>query len=358
MTKVIYILSTLKRAGPVNQLLNIIKYLDKKTFEPYVITLSPEPHDSLYKAYMMANVSVFQLKLSRFQGLFYAKEKIENLISKIKPDIIHTQGIRPDVLVSKLRLSTPWFLTVRNYPFFDYPQKYGYLKGYPMAINHIRAIKRCKNAVACSNTISNLLSRHEIQSISIQNGVEVKKSNNIDMPYSRPIFITVGSLIPRKNTSFLIEAFKKYTQDLNKGSLVILGDGPQKKELTAISPKRVHFLGNVPNVSDFLFRSDYFLSSSLAEGLPNTVLEALASRLPVLLSNIPSHYEISDECPNASRIFKLEGGPCALAELMAKCPQLFSQEAKSEAGKVMQSTFSAKAMSQKYQNLYLSRVEQ
>jgi len=52
------------------------------------------------------------------------------------------------------------------------------------------------------------------------------------------------------------------------------------------------FTGQRRDISNLLQLSDAFVSPSLSEGLPNTVLEAMASGLPVLLSEIPQHKEI------------------------------------------------------------------
>lgn len=50
--------------------------------------------------------------------------------------------------------------------------------------------------------------------------------------------------------------------------------------------------GNVSNMPDYLRASDYYVSSSKSEGLPNGVLEAMATGLPVLLSDIEQHLEV------------------------------------------------------------------
>src|SRR5690606_9558118 len=102
MKTILYIVSTLKRSGPTNQLFNIIIYLDRSVFEPVLITLSPEPEDSRWQDYQSLGVQMHSLNLSRLGGLFFAKSNLEKLIKKIQPDLIHTQGIRADFLISKL----------------------------------------------------------------------------------------------------------------------------------------------------------------------------------------------------------------------------------------------------------------
>ena len=75
MMKILYVVSTLKRSGPVIVLSNIIKYLDKNRFEPIVLT-SPEPKESMKKYFENdLNTKVETLGLGRVQSLFVAKKE-------------------------------------------------------------------------------------------------------------------------------------------------------------------------------------------------------------------------------------------------------------------------------------------
>lgn len=355
--KILYAVSTLARSGPTNQLLNIIRHLDTETFQPTVITLSPEPSDSLKCNYDELGIKVHSLEMSRLQGLFKSKRLLKKIIKDIAPSIIHSQGIRADSLLSRLKLETPWVMTSRNYPFDDYPMKFGAIKGRLMAHSHCSVMNKCSNVVACSKAISNLLSKHNIEAKPIQNGVNIA-ANPVAAEYSgmpkfeTPVFISVGSLIARKNMSLLIEAFNQYSK-VNQGSLIILGAGPEQPALeTQAESENIHIMGSVCNVRDYLSASDYFVSASLSEGLPNTVLEGLASGLPVLLSDIPSHEEIVAESSDCSHIFSLDKGVNELLDKMTSVDSIFTKDASELARDLAQTVFSAESMSKKYQALY------
>jgi predicted O-linked N-acetylglucosamine transferase (SPINDLY family) len=47
MPRIVYVVSNLQRAGPTFQLLNIVSHLDRSRFTPVVLTISPEPRESL-----------------------------------------------------------------------------------------------------------------------------------------------------------------------------------------------------------------------------------------------------------------------------------------------------------------------
>jgi len=353
---VLYVVSTLVRSGPTTQLHNIIKYLDRDVFEPHLVTLSPEPEDSLLALYEKLNIRLHGLELSRLGGIFKAKKQLRKIIDRIKPDVIHTQGIRADSLLSKMNANSPWLMTSRNYPYDDYPMKFGRIKGGLMARAHISVMRDCSNVFACSKTIAKELKPHGITASAIQNGVnlerDIKQEQCNLQEFEKPVFISVGSLIHRKNMGFIVEAFNQYKTD-NKGSLVILGDGPEMSTLIgSVRSPSIHFKGNVSNVAEYLESSDYFISASLSEGLPNTVLEALAAGLPVLLSDITSHDEIADESSLGCHIFKLVDGDAGLAQKLSSITDIFSPVASAEAVKVAKCVFSADSMSRKYQEKY------
>ena len=364
MIKVAYIVSTLKRSGPTNQLSYIIKYLDKSKFEPLVITLSPEPQDSLRKRFDKLGIKCISLNLSRIEGFFKAKKKLSEVLMKENIELIHTQGIRADILSSKYLQGYSKVSTLRNYPFEDYPMKFGKVKGIMMALNHVNATKKIKNSIACSKSISKIYKKKSsIQLKFIQNGVDQEQFNRIDdkkdlrkklkLSPDKKIFISVGSLIPRKDPKTIIDAFKNIERKEDK-ELIFLGDGFLKKECEESVGKdmSIRLVGNVSNVKEYLQASDYFISTSLSEGLPNTVMEAMACGLPCVLSDIPSHREILEINKGASLIFKIKD----TEDLIKKIDGLKIEDyikMKEASLEIIEKRLNAKFMSNQYQELYL-----
>ncbi len=100
MYKILYVVSTLKRSGPTNQLYNIVNNLDLKLFSYLIVTLSSEPKDSMKSAFLNVNSEIYSLNFSRLGGLLRASLNLKNIIAEYNPDIIHSQGIRSDKLIS------------------------------------------------------------------------------------------------------------------------------------------------------------------------------------------------------------------------------------------------------------------
>lgn len=138
----------------------------------------------------------------------------------------------------------------------------------------------------------------------VPNGVNIERiDKNIKQSQSLKIshdftIISVGRLIDLKRPFVLLKAFHKSCK--SQGQLIFIGEGHLQKPLLLESQrlgikKRVIFTGLAPRekVYQCLSKADLFVSPSSIEGLPVAVMEAMACRLPVILSDIPAHREIT-----------------------------------------------------------------
>ena len=105
------------------------------------------------------------------------------------------------------------------------------------------------------------------------------------------LIINVGRLVPEKGHQYLLESFSRLT-DL-EWTLVVLGDGPLRGALENQVKKlgigeRVMMPGSVKNVDEWLARSSIFAFSSVSEGFPNALIEAMAAGLPCVSFNCNS----------------------------------------------------------------------
>jgi glycosyltransferase involved in cell wall biosynthesis len=371
MKKILYIVSSLRRCGPTNQLYNLIKYLDRSQFEPYLITLSPEPalKDSKWTDFENLGVRLYPLNLSRFKGFFCAKKKIFLLINEIKPDIIHTQGIRGDIISSELLINIPKINTIRNFPQQDYIMTYGRLLGCLMCLVYIRCLKKMSLCVGVSDAAAeNLRQYYHLSNVAaIKNGVDTdcyyplasgeKKTlrEKLGLPAGGRICISSGHLSERKDPLFLIKAWKKNIGKENNYYLVLVGGGKllEKCRQECGGNKNIHIIGHVNNVKEYLQAGDYFISVSRSEGFPNAVLESMACGLPVILSDIRPHEEMMALAPNAGACYKL-GNEDHFNQMLKKIFNMNRDVMSNTALAVIREKFSARIMSRAYQQTYYS----
>jgi sugar transferase (PEP-CTERM/EpsH1 system associated) len=100
-----------------------------------------------------------------------------------------------------------------------------------------------------------------------------------------------GRLDPIKNLDLLLDVFVGYLGQDPQGRLLIVGDGPERSRLEARCQERrvrshVVFTGMRDNVKSYLRAMDLFLLTSLREQMPMTVMEAMASGLPVVATKV------------------------------------------------------------------------
>jgi glycosyltransferase involved in cell wall biosynthesis len=106
-----------------------------------------------------------------------------------------------------------------------------------------------------------------------------------------PLLVFAGRLDPQKGLHTLVDAMRSPTLAASGAHVLLLGDGPQRAELAqavrrnALSD-RVLFRGVVEDVAPYLRASDIFAFPTLGEGMPNALLEAMASGLPCAASAV------------------------------------------------------------------------
>ncbi|MCV9996508.1 glycosyltransferase [Paeniglutamicibacter sp. ZC-3] len=130
----------------------------------------------------------------------------------------------------------------------------------------------------------------------IPNGVDIHRfapgEKNEKKTDSEIRFVAVGSLSPVKAHAALILAFERMEISIrDRCSLTIAGGGPLYAELADLIRSlnlqdRVALLGNRQDVSPILEASDVFVSASLTEGFPLSLLEAMATGLPAVVTAV------------------------------------------------------------------------
>ena len=125
------------------------------------------------------------------------------------------------------------------------------------------------------------------------NWVKLEQINEFTSRHSNRV-LAVGRLVYQKNFSFLISEFKNSTNNLE---IDVVGSGPDKEKLLLQAKKynvSINFLGNLNNNELLKLYQDYkfFISTSLFEGNPKSLLEAMGSGCVVFASNINNHSEI------------------------------------------------------------------
>ncbi len=360
--KIAYVVSDLKRVGPTNQTLNIIKKSCYKK-ESIVITLFKEDNnDTMINEYKANNIDVFCLNLNRVSFIITGQKKLIGILRKYQIKLVHSYGIKSDCLCEEVckKLNIKHIITLRNYPKEDILTRMNYIKGKIALHYHLRALLKCDNVVCCSKCIADMMKKDypKHKFIYIQNGVDIDKFKKISLTEkeklrekylidkNKIVCIATGSFIPRKRIVETITGF--LNAKIENGVLLLLGNGPLFEEINNKykNNNNIFFVGKTDKVIEYLQLSDIFISSSESEGLPNSVLEAIACGVSVVLSDIPQHKEILVELSGTGKCYKLGD----INELSDKIKKAVNDNNKRV--DILSTPFTMNNMSKKYCDFY------
>lgn len=172
---------------------------------------------------------------------------------------------------------------------------------------------------------------------------------------------TIGRLEPEKDQATLLEVFKQVHGCHSNARLVIVGDGQLGPELKAQAQRlgiadRTMFLGYRRDIARVLAAMDVFLLPSIREGLPISLIEAMAARRPVVASDIGSVRDLLRE-GEAGFMVKprdIQGFTAAVSRFIAD-PSLGPSMARNGRSTV-EASFSLASSIHAYERLYQTAV--
>ena len=194
----------------------------------------------------------------------------------------------------------------------------------------------------------------------VYNGIDtVAFACNRQIDPAQPFtFIAVGRLAEVKNHLLLIDAFARLqTQVPQQARLQIVGDGPMREALanhiTQLNLQQdVTLLGNRDDIPRLMCDADAFVLSSNYEAMPMTALEAMASGLPVIATDVGGVSNIVRH--NVTGLLVPASDPEALAnamqQVMARTNDIIAMARRGQ--QVTNETYSADAMKRHYLQLY------
>lgn len=365
MKSIVFIITTLQRTGPVNILFDLVKYLDRSVYKPTVITLCEEEGDSRWREFETEGVSLVCLNLPRGGRFITASARIMPVVDQIQPSVVHCFGFRADLIGAVFLGRYRKVSSQLNYPFDDYVMTYGKVVGGVMAHLTAWALKRYDVTAACANDVAVKMQLKGVSAKIVYNSIDevrfvppnaqeraTQRKNLKLWPEAELVFIFVGVLSDRKQPLIALQAFLRFQAIYPKSAMIVLGDGPLSDECKRlVEGNRVVFFGNVPDTRPYLTASDAYIATSKAEGMPVSVLEAMALRLPVVLSDIEPHREILAIDSKAGFLAKT-GSIDDTAQAMRRLATQNLENMGAHSRDIIDRELNARVMSQKFQGFY------
>lgn len=288
---------------------NLVTGMDPAQFKHVICYLTgkgePQRHPLANSVATIIELDMPKRKLKRYQ--LASIRKIANLIKKHHVDIVHCQRHKPTV----------------------YGTLAAWLSGHPAKVvttvhgrNRTRTwsrkllnrflLKRVRRIFAVSDAVRQdiLQTNHALPDTkvaTVYNGIFTGPYRDLDLTQQEArtriglpdgfIFGTVGRLARVKAQSQLLQAFAALRKNHANVYLVLAGSGPLESDLHQLASalglnNHVFFLGQRPDIPQVLCALDAFVLPSLSEGLPLSLLEAMAAELPVIATRVGGIPEI------------------------------------------------------------------
>ncbi len=285
--RILHVIPNFKPGGAERLLINLLDVFDKEKFEIAAVSLFPEMGTILEEEIKEKGYKVYFLNKHRGLDLRMFL-RIYSVLKNFKPDVVHTH-----LYVMRYTL-IPTFLNrvpVLVHTVHNVAQKEVTLLGkiiHKFAFKWLRVIP-ISISQEVTRTIKIVYGK-AIRTYMIYNGIPTSKfflRSDKKNKKGNIILLHVGSFKQQKNHMLLIEAFSLVAKEHSNIYLWLVGNGELRQFIeNAVNKKRLNekvtFLGIRNDVAKLLNKCNIFILSSDWEGMPLTILEAMASGKPVV----------------------------------------------------------------------------
>lgn len=232
-----------------------------------------------------------------------AANRLRQILNRENPHIVHAHGLKAALIAAWAMMwakPSHFLFTAHNaLPEMPFPiGRWGWGLVQRWLFGGMDAI------ISVSDAVRSQILKYvpEKKVLTIYNGISPARFRGIPASISRRdlnlkdddlVVGTVARLIPSKGVQTLIEAVSLISRITPNLWLVVVGDGPERQKLEKYAKRlglrgRVSFLGWRDDVPELMAGWDCFALPSLSEGFNISVLEAMASGLPVVVSDLPA----------------------------------------------------------------------
>lgn len=296
--KILFFITELSTGGAQTVLSHLLSHLDRRRFEPVVVCLYNDD-GAPARQIKQQGILVIGLGMTR-KWRIDAVWRLYKVLRRHRPTILHTWMFHANVLgriIGKLA-AVPIIITSRHSIRIG-GQWRERLKGWTVGLDD-KIIAVCD--MARQLEIENARTPAD-KVIVIHNSIDWRKFANVEphigaavrqtlhIPAAAPLIGAVGRLTPAKGFDILLQSFSEVHRQIPDARLLLVGDGTLRSRLEKLTrqlnlAENVIFTGARNDVPHILKTLDIFILSSLWEGLPNTILEAMAAGVPVIATTV------------------------------------------------------------------------
>jgi glycosyltransferase involved in cell wall biosynthesis len=368
--RLLHIIDHLGSGGAQEALLSLVKYCDRRRFHVEVATLHGQGH--YWHIFSQLCVPVYSLSPHKYIPLYLPR--LFHLLQTGKFDLIHCHLTASNLIAKPLAaiLGVPLIFNYDQNDMLRTQQKARLLldRLANLLTDHIIAVS--------ASTRDFLIQQERVPADKITiiyNGVDLARfqpasdaatranwRHKWGLPADTPVVAGVGRLRQQKNFPLFLRVAGEVLREIPQAGFVIAGEGPDRQDLEILArdlgiASQVHFLGYVSDMRELYAGVDLLLMTSLSEGTPLTVLEAMAMGVPVVATRVDGMAEVLEDAVDAYLV--APGDLSALAQRTCRLLQdqtLVRQFSRAGQRKVREH-YSAVSMTQQLENIYLKYLQ-
>jgi len=337
--QILFLLTSLAYGGAETQVVRLAIRLKLRGWEVAVASLMPP------KAYVedleAAGIPVFSLNIRRKLPDPRPVLRLARIIRKWQPDVVHSHMVHANLLARIVRFLAPIPVLICSARSIDEGGRFREVL-YRLTDPLCDLTTQVSQAGLERYVRMGAVPRHKIRYI--PNGVDTErfKPNLEDRLKFRKelgvdgfVWLAVGRFDPPKDYPTMLQAFARVVHKHSNTILLIAGDGPLRKTMENLArelgiEKRTKFLGIRRDIPQLMNAADAYVMSSSWEGMPNVLLEASATGLPIVATDVGGNREIVLD--GVTGFLVPPRNPEALARTMLRIMDLSDEERK-EMGK-------------------------
>ena len=360
------VITELDVGGAERCVANLACGLDRHRFEPVVYALGvppAEPQRQLVDQLSAAQVPVRFVGADSAWDFWSASRKLRLWFREQQPDLVQSFLFHANILGIRAAVGAKIPHRVLGLRVADPTRWRQWLER--------RATRAAQRVVCVSEAVAEFAAQCGLPKrklVVIPNGIDTHRYPAaaadlaaLGVPRSRRVILFVGRLHHQKGLDWLLHLAPELLRILPEHDLLLVGSGPARQQYETLArelniARRVHFAGWRSNVAEILAASTMLVLPSRWEGMPNVLLEAMATRLPIVTTRAEGVDEILGALCDAQAV-RFGDRQGFLDRVLAICGNTALAEELGEANrKRVEQVFSMGAAVAAYQDLYESLI--
>lgn len=334
---IVYLVTGLDYGGAENQVIQLAGRMKSRGWDVKIVSMLPP--QAFVDQLMAKGIDIATLDMTKGVADPRAVIRLGKLLLVWRPEILHSHNAPANLLGRITRLVSRVPVVVSTvHSVYEGPKwrELAYRITDPLcdmttAVSQAVALRCRTNRTVSLKKLRVVPNGVDVSKFKPNSGIRTKLRDILGLQ-DRFVWLAVGRFHESKDYGTMLTAFSRLVARASNCILLIVGDGPLRISMHNLVnqlglEQHVRFLGIRSDIPDLMNAADAYVMSSVWEGMPMVLLEAAASGLPIVATNVGGNAEVIQDGINGYLV--PPKNPDALAKSMFRVMQLDDSARKS-----------------------------